>query len=497
MPRPRLPLRLIVVAAIAIAGALVLGLTIAALNSLLDFYQRLIELPLWLRVPLIAIGAGAVAALAWLIWRIAQPSRRPGRSTAMPLSRADVDTRVDELRARKAETEALERELAELDRRRATGEVYVALFGEISTGKSSLVRALAPEAAPEIDVRGGTTREVTHHRGVLPDGRALMLADVPGSGEVEGRVREEIARNEALRAHAVVYVCASDLTRAQDAEIGWLAGFRKPLILALNKSDLYGDAERDALLRRFGQRYADRARAIVAISAGGSERYERNLPDGRRERVERERIAEIAPLVDALTTLTRAGADALEPAREAAVLADVGRRSDELARRTAERESEEAVAKYTRRAIIGALAAVAPGSDILIQGALGTGLVRELARIHGVAVRDLDVESLLSRVGLTVRNTTAIVLAIAGNALKAFPGFGTLGGGALHAIAYGLVFDSLGHALAATLAERSALDAADVETRVRALLAEPARDRLERVARLALDAARNDTQLKD
>jgi hypothetical protein len=107
-----------------------------------------------------------------------------------------------------------------------------------------------------------------------------------------------------------------------------------------------------------------------------------------------------------------------------------------------------------------------------------------------VPVREIDIDSLLSRVGLTVRNTTAIVLAIAGNALKAFPGIGTLGGGLLHAVAYGLVFDSLGRALAATLNERATLDAADVETRVRALLAEPTADRLERVARIALEAAR-------
>ena len=84
--------------------------------------------------------------------------------------------------------------------------MHVALFGEISTGKSSLIRALAPDAAPDVDVRGGTTRTVDHCRGHLPDGRELVLADVPGSGEVEGRVREQIARDEALRAHAVVYV---------------------------------------------------------------------------------------------------------------------------------------------------------------------------------------------------------------------------------------------------------------------------------------------------
>lgn len=491
MPQPRLPLRLILFAALAIGAALLLGVVVATLNSLLEFYQRLAGLPLWLRLPLIVAGALLVGAVAWLLWRIARPARISSLRAPAPVSRAEVDTRIDALRDRHVETSALEAELTELDRRRLSGEVYVALFGEISTGKSSLIRALVPDAAAQVDVRGGTTHQVGHHHGALPDGRELVLADVPGSGEVDGAVHEQLARDEALRAHAVVYLAASDLTRAQDAELVWLAQFRKPIVLALNKGDLYDDAERAALLARFRERYATQARAIVAVSAGGSERYERTLADGRREKVERERTPDIAPLLDALGSITAPGAEQLEPAREAAVLAEVGRRGDALGRATALRESEQTVTKYTRRAIIGAMAAVAPGSDILIQGALGTALVRELARIHGVAVRELDVDALLSRVGLTVRNTTAIVLAIAGNALKAFPGLGTLGGGVLHAIAYGLVFDSLGHALAATLAERSTLDAADVETRVRALLAEPARERIERVARLALDAARS------
>jgi GTPase SAR1 family protein len=491
MPRSRLPLRLVLFAALALAAALLLGLVVMTLNGLLEFYQRLVDLPLWLRIPLLAAAAAFAGGVGWLLWRLARPARHPAAApVAPPVTRADIDTRIDRLRERAVETAVLEAELAELDRRRASGELYVALFGEISTGKSSLIRALAPEAAPEIDVRGGTTRQVGHHRGRLADGRELVLADVPGTGEVDGIVHEQLARDEALRAHAVVYLAASDLTRAQDAELRWLAGFGKPLVLALNKADLYDDAQRRALLERFRQRYAAQARAIVAISAGGSERYERTLADGRREKVERERATELVPLLDALGTLAARGADALEPAREAAVLAEVGRRGDELARAAARREAELAVTKYTRRAVVGALAAVAPGSDLLIQGALGTALVRELARIHGVAVRELDVEALLARVGLTVRNTTALVLAIAGNAMKAFPGLGTLGGGVLHAIAYGLVFDSLGHAIADTLAERASLDVADIETRVRALLAEPARERLERVARLALDAAR-------
>ena len=490
MPQSRLPLRLFLLAALALGAALLLGLVVATVNNLLEFYQRLVDLPLLLRIPLIAAAALVVGAIGWLLWRLARPARMSSAPPPAAISRPQVEARIDHLRERKAETSALEAELAELDRRHASGELYIALFGEISTGKSSLIRALAPQAAAEIDARGGTTRHVEHHRGAL-DGRELVLADVPGSGEVDGAIREQLARDEALRAHAVVYLVASDLTRAQDAELGWLGGFGKPLLLVLNKADLYREDERAALLQRFRQRYAERVRAVLAISAGGSERFQRTLADGRREQVERERTPDIAALQDALVALTARGAAVLEPAREAAVLAEIGRRGDELARATAARESDAAIAKYTRRAVVGALAAVAPGSDLLIQGALGTALVRELARIHGVAVREIDVETLLARVGLTVRNTTALVLAIAGNALKAFPGLGTLGGGVLHAIAYGLVFDSLGHALAETLAAHATLDVVDIETRVRALLAQPARERLERVARLALDAARD------
>lgn len=492
MPAPRLPLRLLLLAALALAAALVLGLVLTTLNSLLEFHERVAALPLWLRAPLLALGALLLAGLAYLLWRLARPARggaAPGAGA--PPSRDAIQARLDALHERAVDTGALQAELAELDRRHHSGELYVALFGEIATGKSSLIRALAPQAAVAVDVRGGTTRAVSLHRGTLPGGSALTLADVPGSGEVDGALHEQLAREEALRAHAVLYLADADLGRSQDGELRWLVQFGKPLLLVLNKADQYIPAERDALLARWRERYGDCTRAIVAVSAGGSERWERLLADGRRERIERERIPDIEALLAALEHIAAHGAGALEAGRQAAVLARVGQRSDELAREAAARDAAAAVARYTRRAVIGALAAVAPGSDLLIQGALATGLVRELARIHGVAVRELDIEAMLSRVGLTVRSSSAIVLAIAGNALKAFPGLGTLGGGVLHAIAYGLVFDSLGHALADTLAQHAALDAADVETRLRALLAQPRRERVERVAQLAFDALRD------
>ena len=52
MPSSRLPLRLVLLAALAIAAALLLGFVVATLNNLLEFYARVAALPVWLRLAL-------------------------------------------------------------------------------------------------------------------------------------------------------------------------------------------------------------------------------------------------------------------------------------------------------------------------------------------------------------------------------------------------------------------------------------------------------------
>jgi len=127
---------------------------------------------------------------------------------------------------------------------------------------------------------------------------------------------------------------------------------------------------------------------------------------------------------------------------------------------------------------------VVPGSDLVIQGVIGAALIRELAKLYGVSVRDVDIDQFLSHIKLTVRTSTSIVLAIAGNALKAFPGLGTLGGGALHAIAYGLLVDSLGRAVAVTLRDQHALDSTVAADAVSSLLRTATLARLKEIAEL-------------
>ena len=480
MPNANRPLRLIVIAVLAALGAALLWLVLSLLHGAIALWQQWRELPAWAQAAVAFVVAATVVAIAWAAVRLLRPRRR-GPVTVKPPTRADVDRRIEDLNQRRADTAALQAELHELDRRARSEELYVAVFGEISAGKSSVIRALAPDAGAQVDVLGGTTRAVSHYRSGLARGVALVLADVPGSHEVGGAAREQLARDEALRAHVVLYICAGDLTREQDAELRWLRGFGKPLVLALNKADQFADVERTQLERALRERYGDLTDARVVISAGGCERFERRLADGRIEQVQRERKPDVATLSTLLQDYAAAGAAALEPAREAAVLTAVAGGAETLRGQSLQADAEAIVAKYTRRAVVGAMAAVMPGTDLVVQGVLATGLIRELSKLYDVPVRDLDIDAFLGQVKLTVRTSASIVLAIAGNAAKAFPGLGTLGGGVLHAIAYGLIFDSLGQAVATTLRERRRLDAAAADSALAGLLAASSAERLRRI----------------
>jgi GTP-binding protein EngB required for normal cell division len=475
----------------ALAMAALLWLLFAAAERALALAQRFLALPTWLQWTLGGILLIFAAAGLSVLWWLLRP-RRKRRQLPVP-DRGSLEQRIGQLHERGADTGTLTAELGELDRRRASARVYVALFGEISTGKSSLIRALAPHAQVASDARGGTTRAVGHYDGQLADGRTLVLADVPGSREAGGEAHETLAREEALRAHAVIYLCAGDLNRSQGDELRWLADFGKPLLLVLNKADQWTSVEREHLLNRLRQQSRGIASAVLAISAGGSERYQRQLADGSTESVERQRKPAIEPLLQALDRLAAPGAESLENLRENAVLAGLHQRTGTLEAKTRAEEAERIVRKYARRAIVGALAAVAPGSDLVIQGVLATGLTRALAELYGVKVSDVQIEDFVQQARLTLRTGTSIVLAVAGNALKAFPGLGTLGGGVLHAFAYALIFDSMGRALAASLAERHTLDQDDAGARLKELLADAGGTRLRQLATLTMDVVRERT----
>jgi GTP-binding protein EngB required for normal cell division len=461
-------------------------------ESALNVWARLQETPWWVLYGYLGGLATLGGAAGWLVWRLLRPTpARPAARPVAPPTEAEIEQRLASASEAGIDVGAAQRELAELQRRRATGRVYVSLFGEISSGKSSLIRALLPQAQAAVGAAGGTTRRVTHYTWQSSAGDELVLTDVPGLNEAGGEL-DALSREEALRAHVVIYVCDGDLTRDQYRELQALLRLHKPTLLALNKIDRYSAAELEQIRKRLQERLIGAIGVeLVPIQSGGTQDVVRVFPDGHEELTTRVLPPRVDTLREALQRRIDQDQATLEGLRDTAVFVLAGRRIDEMQAAHRAQQAEALVGQYSRKAVVGALAAITPGSDLLIQGYLGMSLVKALCTLYEVPTRQVDMQHFLDLVQRHVgKQALPLLLAVAGNGFKAFPGMGTVAGGLLHAVAYGLLFDTLGRAVAQTLASRGQLYAAPAMVLFKEKLGENLETRARRLAQLVLAARR-------
>jgi len=402
----RIAIAVLILLVFIIAIGAMLFLTEAALNV----WDRLVEGPKLLLYGYLSVMVALVIAAIWLIWRLVVRRKIPKvkKAATRELSKSDIKERLRDAEASGVDVSAAQAELRDLATRQEAGAIHLCFFGEISTGKSSLIKALVPAAEVSIDVLGGSTTDIQHYRWHSESGSEILLTDVPGTGGLDKGLGEQ-AIEEAQRSHVVLFVCGGDLARPEALAVERLLTLGKPLVLVMNKSDRFDVEEQAALMQRLLEHLEKTSAAVdrdrvVAVSAGGE-------------------------------------VDVIERAADG---------SETEAQYRVQR-SEQIIRNSTRKAVVGALAAVSPGTDVLIQGYIGTVMTQELCKLYGAAPRDLDIEEFLNLSQSRVGRALPLSLAVAGNGLKAFPGLGTVAGGLVHAVAYGLIFDALGRSLVLTL----------------------------------------------
>ncbi len=407
------------------------------------------------------------------------------------------------------DTDDLRWEIEELQQRKEAGSIHIALFGDVSTGKSSIIKSVLPDAKIETHVKGGSTQEITEYTWSSPSGDQLILTDLPGRNEATGTL-DDLVQDEAIRSQIVIYVTDTDLTRTQLDDIKVLKSYGKPMLLAINKSDRLNEEQRELIRQRVAERLdggrdgvvdggiataagiATKGKMKIAFTqSGGEEEIVRIYPDGREEVVIRPRKTDVDELTQLLQDEIDAQAGLLENLRDASVFVLVKQKLD-VAKQGYQHEKGLAIVKSsTRKAILGALASVSPGTDLIVQGVLGTLMVKEICRLYDVPVRQLDIDNFLNFSQGHMKTSVPLLLSVAGNGLKAFPGVGTVAGGLVHAVAYGIIFDALGRAIVKTLEKRGKLKAAPASLTFKEMLGENLESRAKLFARLVLDSRKN------
>jgi GTP-binding protein EngB required for normal cell division/uncharacterized protein (DUF697 family) len=463
MPRSRHTTGLLVIVSLAVIGYLLVTLP----PKLLEQYHTATEMGPWAAyVYLGFVGTGALLLFGLLVWglvRIWRNTRRkkstderrnlsPSEMSAADRARELADNLAtgkeyatgDGVSPRlRAEIEAA---VAELEAKRQSRKIEIVAFGTISSGKSSLLNALAGREVFRTSVVGGTT--VARSEIPWPAGDSIVLTDTPGLAEVRGESHAAEAAEAAKNADLVLFVVDGPLKANEHDLLGALAAMEKRIVVCLNKEDWYDHVQRDGLLKQLAEQVSPAVKAadVIAVRSRPVARERVHvLPDGREEVESVTEEPDISPLARRMLSIVdRDGSEMLM----ANLLLQSRGLVDESKQRVLAALDERAdavISKYMWAA--GGAAAINPIPLLDLAGgtAITVKMVLDLAAVYQQKINADTVVTLLGQLGknlvamVGVTAATPAVAAGIGSLLKTVPGIGTIAGGALQGVTQALV----------------------------------------------------------
>lgn len=323
------------------------------------------------------------------------------------------------------------------------GHLHLSVFGRVSTGKSSLLNALIGEERFSVSPIHGETRYSSMQAWTEEEAGGVFLIDTPGLDEAGGEDREALAIEVAGRSDLVIFVLDGDITETELAALRAVLAQGRPVIVALNKADLYTTAESDALLSSIRAKVdglIDPEHVILVAAQPRPQTLVEVDATGHESTLERAREPDVSALRLKLWEIVEDEGKTLAALNASLFAADL---SDQVGRRilAARRELGD---KLVRTYCIGKGIAVAfnpiPVADLFAAAFIDVGMVVHLSRVYDLPLNRKEAGSIVK---VIVAEAAALMgtvwaLHLVSSALKV----GTLGlstiltAGAQGAIAY-------------------------------------------------------------
>ncbi len=290
-----------------------------------------------------------------------------------------------------------------------SGRVDIVVFGEISTGKSALINALIGEDVAKVDVQGGWTKDIWRHDwqecSYVAPGFAnskVVVIDTPGINEVGGAGRGDIATEVARRADIILFVTDSDLNETEFTALTALASLHKPLILVINKIDLYSRKERERLLTILrDERLAGviPAESIVETAADPREKeYIVTLPDGTEREEWRTPPKNVGDLKTRIVEVLEGEGLALMALNAAMYASDTTDRIAALRVKLRETKAKQTIWSYAAIKAVAVALNPMPIVDVVGGSAVDATMVLTLAHIYGLEMTWSHARGLVSSI---------------------------------------------------------------------------------------------------
>ena len=379
--------------------SVILGLIIWLISSLSWLYSQVA----WTAPPLLAnllllllillIGM-IIAAFGYYVNLYLQPKgarKRGGKKIKIPAMK--VDAAAENLRAVKKQVSQIQDKVTqralinksrEIEANLARGNIKVVVFGMGSAGKTSVINALIGRMVGEVAAPMGSTKTGQVYDLQLAGlDRDILLTDTPGILEagLDGKDRENLARSLATDANLLLFVIDNDLNKSEYRSLVTLWEIGKRLIVVLNKSDLYPEADQQEILEKLRERLHGMVHSLDVVSISANPQQVR-LASGEIFTPQ----PDIMPLIRRIAAVLRAEGEDLVADNILLQSQRLGEQARQLIDNQRRRQAEKVVDQYQW---IGAgVIAVTPLPvvDLLATAAVNAQMVMEIGKIYGCEI---------------------------------------------------------------------------------------------------------------
>ena len=267
--------------------------------------------------------------------------------------------------------------------------VHIVVFGKVSCGKSSLLNAIIGHKAFSTSPLHGETKFKQSQSWDQYNDQNMVVIDTPGTDEVKGLQRQNMAQEAASIADIILFVVDGDLTNSQLEQLKIINQPNTHIIIVLNKADLYTENELKDLTESLKLKTKNivHPNHIVYTSADP-------LPQvlivedaqGKQTRKKLEVETDVKHLKQAIWNILERDGKTLTALNASLFAGEISQKIAKKITKLRSQTAEKVVTTYCIAKGVGVAFNPVPVADLLIAAGLDVAMIRKLSQVYGLPI---------------------------------------------------------------------------------------------------------------
>lgn len=268
-------------------------------------------------------------------------------------------------------------------------QVHIIAFGKVSSGKSSLLNALiGKQQFSTSPLHGETKTQQTSAWNKYQD-QNMVVIDTPGTDEVAGEARQQLAHNAAEIADIILFVVDGDLTASQLQQLKQITQPSTQILLVLNKADLYTDDEITALIKSLTEKtegIINPKNIITSSAAPIPQILIKEDADGNQTREKLKVEVDIGHVKERIWKILEKDGKTLTALNASIFAGEISTKIAKKITKLRASAAEKVVTTYSIAKGVGVAFNPVPVADLLIAAGLDVAMIRKLSQVYGLPI---------------------------------------------------------------------------------------------------------------